>query len=269
MAVLLTTVSCSAWATSDCGFFDRVIDISHERPASIIFNPVDQSPTLGNHYQLIQLKAQGLDSGQSIVDLDAESIAFFNAQLGLNFGAGTFPVALGGGLVGKGLLLPGSQIIAVMVPYMNGQNDDLPIVNDSKGGTNKMLHIESGNLVLFVATVANGSAIIPGGLHAGARVENQDNYFYGNIDLVKKQTDGTIFKVENFKATSDQIGRSPLNEWGVREFNVTLNLTDKNGKVGYGHSMTVTDKYEPDGVTLNPTVRLQNTYKWPSTCASS
>jgi|GEM_PF-3757496 len=245
-------------ALADCKNFSRAIVATHDRSASIVLNAFDFSSTGVAHEQM----RTKLGYTQAQTDnLDTSSIAYFQAQLGLNFAA-SFPVPVAPGIFGKGVLLPGSPLIAVLIPYINGQNAEIPVIFDSKNGTNKIFNVESGNLVIFLGPLT-GTGTIPGGLHAGANIQYFDNFFYGNIDLVKKKPDGSFDIKENFFTTSDQIAKTPRDSLGAQQFIITLNMTDENGKVGRGDSMTTTDKFELDGVTLNPAVRLRNVYTWP------
>jgi hypothetical protein len=268
LAALVAAFSGSALA--DCENFGRTVLVTHERSASEVRSVFD-TPT----HDLMKTKLGYTSAEVATMDLNAK--AFFMTKLGLDFDGPTLTIPLGGGLVGKAIPLPGlppsadpnappppPSLLAVMVPFFSGLRStgvpDYPVIYDSYSGVNKSFKLEGGNLVLFFGAT-NGIGVIPGGSMKDLRVQYYDNFFYGNIDLVKNYSGNVLSRYESFPTTSDQIGKTPLDSLGGQQFIVTLNMED-DGKAGYGISTSIVDKFAPDGVTPNNILRQRVLYTW-------
>lgn len=241
---------------ASCSVVDRLVDVIQERPASIVFNPLDP------HHQ--KMLALNIYSSTEIDQMDAASYVWFRNNYGMDFENDVpgYSHILADPVTGIRNLFINNQLTATLLPYMTGQEKNLKLVYDSKyplrGLVRDWYQVEPGNLVIFAR-----DGVFDYGTNATAQFKANDNAFYGYVNLVRDNASPSLPVIyEEFPTTSYQLGKTPINQWGNIEYLLTLKLADKNNKEGFGISSTVTIK-KPQGSSGTSYVILHNTYTWP------
>lgn len=223
--------------------YKRVLTTVHDRIASP-FNPLDP-----NHGQMI---GTGLYTQAQAHAFDQQVLDEAYLQFGLNFRAGVYDPATGN------YVLPG---VAIMIPYIDGLEEDIAIVTDSKypnrAKQGDWFVLQAGRGVVFL-----GDGVFPGGLNAGANYRANDNWVMVEYNLLRKNSNWKKDKNrEVFVAKSYELGRNVLSQWDKSQLILSVDLTDCSGDVGIGSNATTVVR-RPQNASGEFILRSMDTFTW-------
>ena len=217
----------------------------------LIVQTTDKSDVTNNPENIIDPNhAKMLDSGlydaAEILQMQADSLAYFITHFGFDFSTGT--LQLDGTTQ---LVIPGG--IAVLIPYATGLDKVHKLAFDSKhpkrGQSGKWYFEAYGNLVLILATgtFASGTA-------TGQTYSPNNILFYFDQNALKKHH-REIFQIRSFAPS-----QTMTNSFGKSEQHTKFHVIDKCENVGYGTLEIVVDQDVNDVLIFNQ--KNRGVYTW-------